>query len=172
MALGRVMKYREQLATLAGKLRAHRWAALGALALCVLLFLLGWSSGWRTPVVETITTEEAQQPRTVPRSAVQFTPQLPQRDADIEAAGDHLAAATVYLKNRQSAAALRAITQARTAAAHAIDRRRQQGKQFDVLDETLRGIDSAERFIQRGAFGEARAHLIALNKRLDDSLER
>lgn len=166
------MKYREQLAALASKFRSHRWLALGALSLCVLVMLFVLASGWRTPVVETITTEEGEQPRTAPGPAVQFTPQLPQRDADIEAAGDHLAAATVYLKNRQSAAALRAITQARSAAAHAIDRRRQQGKRFDVLDETLRGIDSAERYIQRGALVEARAHLIAVNKRLDDSLER
>jgi hypothetical protein len=172
MALGRVMKYREQLAALEGKLRSHRWYALAAFSLCALMLLLGLTSGWRTPVVETITTEEGEQPRPAPGPAVQFTSQLPQRDADIEAAGDHLAAATVYLKNRQSAAALRAITQARTAAAHAIDSRRQQGKQFDVLDETLRGIDSAERYIQRGALVEARAHLIAVNKRLDDSLER
>jgi predicted phage gp36 major capsid-like protein len=82
-----------------------------------------------------------------------------------------LPATTVYLKNRQSAAALRAMTQARTVTAHAIARRRQQGKRFDVLEETLRGIDSAERYVQRGALGDARAHLITLNQKLDDSLE-
>lgn len=166
------MKDREQLAASSGKFRLHRWQALGALGLCALLFLLALTSSWRTPVVETITTEEVTPAHAAPGPAVQFTPQLPLRDVDIETAGDHLAAATVYLKNRQSAAALRAITQARSATAHAIDRRRQQGKQFDVLDETLKGIDAAERYIQRGALGEARTHLIAVNKRLDDSLER
>ncbi len=150
------------------KLRVHRWPALGALILCSLLLLLGLSTRPRTPVVETITTEEAPQTHAAP---VQFTPQLPQRDADIEAAGDHLSAATVYLKNRQSTAALHAMTQARNVTARAIDRRRQQGQRFEVLEETLKGIDFAEHYIQRGALGDARAHLITLTRKLDDSLE-
>jgi hypothetical protein len=165
------MKYPGQKGTLAARLKPYRSAALVALGLGSLLLLLWLSTRRPTPVVETITTEEASQTRAAPRPAVQFTPQLPQRDPDIEAAGDHLAAATVYLKNRQSAAALRAMTQARTVTAHAIARRRQQGKRFDVLEETLRGIDSAERYVQRGALGDARAHLITLNQKLDDSLE-
>jgi hypothetical protein len=164
------MNFFGQMTAAKAKLRSHRWYVLGALALCSLLLLFRLPTRWHTPVVETITTEEGSQAHSTPGPAVQFTPQLPQRDADIEAAGDHLAAATVYLKNRQSTAALRAMTQARSATAHAIDRRKQQGKQFDVLEETLRGIDSAERFVQRGALGDARAHLITLNKRLDDSL--
>ncbi|MDT4898122.1 MAG: hypothetical protein QOH25_3199 [Acidobacteriota bacterium] len=157
---------------LAGRLRSRRSIVLGALGLCTLFLFIGLSSSWHTPVVETITTEESPQTHATPGPAVHFTPQLPQRDADIEAAGDHLAAATVYLKNRQSAAALRAMTQARSATAHAIDLRRQQGKRFDVLEETLREIDSAERYVQHGALGDARARLISLNKRLDDSLEQ
>ncbi len=166
------MKYREQITTRIGQLRSHRLLLLGALGVCALLLFFGLSSKWHTPVVETITTEESPQTRATPGPALQFTPQLPQRDADIEAAGDHIAAATVYLKNRQSAAALRAMTQARSATAHAIDRRRQQGKQFDVLEEALREIDSAEHYVQHGAFGDARTRLISLNKKLDDSLEQ
>jgi soluble cytochrome b562 len=107
----------------------------------------------------------------VPGPAVNFTPQLPQRDADIESAGDNLAAATVYLNNRQSAAALRAMTQARNATAHAIESRRKQGKRFDVLEEALREIDSAERYVQHGALNDARTRLASLNHRLDASLE-
>lgn len=166
------MKYREQITTRMGQLWSHRWPVLGALSLCALLLFFALSSRWRTPVVETVTTEESPQTRATPGPARQFTPQLPQRDADIEAAGDHIAAATVYLKNRQSAAALRAMTQARSATAHAIDRRRQQGKRFDVLEETLREIDSAERYVQHGALTDARTRLISLNKKLDDSLEQ
>lgn len=164
------MKFFGQIMAAAVKFWSHRWYVLGALGVCSLLLLFWLPTRWHRPVVETITTEEGPQTRSTPGPAVQFAPQLPQRDADIEAAGDHLAAATVYLKNRQSAAAIRAMTQARSATAHAIDRRKQQGKQFDVLEETLRGIDYAERFVQRGALGDARAHLINLNKRLDDSL--
>ena len=165
------MKYRQHIKASAAKLWSRRFYLLGALGLLTLFLLFALPARRRTPVVETITTEEGSQQRAVPRPAVHFTPQLPQRDADIEAAGDHIAAATVFLKNRQSAAALRAMTQARSATAHAIDRRRQQGKRFDVLEETLREIDSAERYVQHGALGDARARLISLNNRLDDSLE-
>jgi hypothetical protein len=165
------MKYREWIMTSAGKVWSHRWYVIGALGLCALLLLFGLPARHHTPVVETITTEEGPQSRATPRPAVRFTPQLPQRDADIEVAGDHIAAATVYLKNRQSAAALRSMTQARFATAHAIDRRKQQGKRFDVLEETLREIDSAERYVQHGALSDARARLISLNNKLDDSLE-
>jgi hypothetical protein len=165
------MKYREQITTSAGKVWSHRWYVTGALGLCALLLLFGLRARQRTPVVETITTKEGAQTRATPGPAVHFTPQLPQRDADLEVAGDHIAAATVYLKNRQSAAALRAMTQARSATAHAIDRRKQQGKRFDVLEETLREIDSAERYVQHGALSDARARLISLNNKLDDSLE-
>jgi hypothetical protein len=165
------MKYRQQIKSSATKLWSYRFYLLGALCLCTIFLLFALHSRRRTPVVETITTEEGSQTHAAPRPAVQFTPQLPQRDADIEAAGDHIAAATVFLKNRQSAAALRAMTQARSATTHAIDRRRQQGKRFDLLEETLREIDSAERYVQHGALNDARARLISLNNRLDDSLE-
>ena len=165
------MKYRQQIMAATAWLWSHRFYILGALGLCTLTLLLALHSRRRTPVVETITTEEGSQAHAVPRPAVHFPPQLPQRDSDIEAAGDHIAAATVFLKNRQSAAALRAMTQARSATAHAIDHRRQQGKRFDVLEEALREIDSAERYVQHGALSDARARLISLNHRLDDSLE-
>jgi hypothetical protein len=165
------MKYRELIKTSVAKLGKHRWLLTGALGFCSLLFLFGRPAGWRTPVVETITTREGSQTHAAPGPAVNFTPQLPQRDADIETAGDNLAAATVYLKNRQSAAALRAMTQARNATAHAIDSRRKQGKRLDVLEEALREIDSAERYVQHGALGDARARLASLNRRLDASLE-
>jgi hypothetical protein len=165
------MKYRQQIKAAAVKLWSSRFYLLIVVGLCTLFLLFTLPARRRTPVVETITTEEGSQQRVAPRPAVQFTPQLPQRDADIEAAGDHIAAATVFLKNRQSAAALRAMTQARSATAHAIDHRRQQGKRFDLLEETLREIDSAERYVQHGALGDARARLISLNNRLDDSLE-
>ena len=165
------MKYRQRIVA-AAKVWSRRSFILVALGACALFLLLGLLPRPKTPIVETITTEEGAQPRTAPRPAVHFTPQLPQRDADIEAAGDHLAAATVYLRNRQGAAALRAMTQARSATAHAIERRRQEGKRFDLLEETLKGIDSAERSVQRGALNDARTRLISLNHKLDDSLER
>ncbi|HVF55900.1 MAG TPA: hypothetical protein VM934_07095 [Pyrinomonadaceae bacterium] len=165
------MKYSDHLKRATGRLRPPQLLGLGALGLCALLLLAGLSPRWHKPVVETITTVGTRQTNAQP-AAVHFTPQLPRRDVDVEAAGDHIAAAAMYLKSRQSAAALRAMTQARAATTHAIDRRRQQGKQFDVLQETLKEIDSAEHSVQRGALGDARVRLISLNGRLDDSLER
>lgn len=151
---------------------SYRWLSLGGLGLCALLLLCELSARWQRPVVETITTGVSAPASITPPTPVHFTPQLPQRDMDIESAGDHIAAASIYLRNRQSAAALRAVTQARAATAHAIDHRKQQGKEFNVLQETLREIDAAEHFIRGGAINDARARLSSLNHRLDASLER
>lgn len=167
------MRYRERIATHAKEIWLRRPYILVAPGLCVLLLLLMLAPDLnKRPFIETATTQGTARPNPTPGPAVQFTPQLPQRDADIEAAGDHIAAATAYLKNRQGAAALRAMTQARTAASRAIEVRRQQGKPVDALEETLKGLDSAERSVQRGALNDARTRLITLNKKLDDSLER
>jgi hypothetical protein len=165
------MKLRQSIRLFLDKLRQHRWLLLAAPGLCTLVILLGLSSKQHPPVIETITTEGSPQAKATPRATVNAMPQLPQRDVDVEVAGDHIAAAAAYLKNRQSAAALRALTQAGTVTSHAIERRKQTGKRFDMLEETLREIDSVERSVQHGALGEARTHLISLNKKLDDSLE-
>ena len=166
------MKYAERFRTWAKDIWLRRPYIFGALGICAILLLVIFAPDLRKPVIETATTKGTARASTMPGPAVQFTPQLPRRDADVEAAGDHIAAATAYLKNRQGAAALRAMTQARTAASRAIERRREQGERVDVLEEALKGLDSAERFVQRGALTDARTRLIALNKKLDDSLER
>jgi hypothetical protein len=155
---------------LAGAAWSRRWYVVGALGLCSLA--LGLWQGSNSPVVVTITTGETRSNFSPAASGVHFTPVLPQRDADIETAGDHIAAASMYLKSRQNAAAIRSMNQARASTAHAIDRRRQQGKQVESLQETLKEIDAAERSVRRGALGDARAHLASLNGRLDNSLER
>ncbi|HKQ53459.1 MAG TPA: hypothetical protein VJT74_13875 [Pyrinomonadaceae bacterium] len=165
------MRYRERIATHAKDLWLGRPYVLVALGLCALVLLVIFAPDInKKPIIETATTQATERPNPTPGPAVQFTPQLPQRDADVEAAGDHIAAATAYLKNRQGAAALRAMTQARSAASRAIEVRRRQGKRVDVLEETLKGLDSAERSVQHGALNDARTRLIALNKKLDDSL--
>ena len=165
------MRYLERIATGAKDLWLRRPHVIAVLGLSVLLLLVIVIPDLRKkPVIETATTQGIARAAAMPGPAVQFTPQLPERDADVEAAGDHIAAATAYLKNRQSAAALRALAQARSAASHAIEARRQQGKRVDVFEETLKGLDAAEHFVQRGALNDARTRLIALNKKLDDSL--
>jgi hypothetical protein len=167
------MKYRERIASWSKEVWRHRPHLLVMLCLCALLLLIIFAPDLRKPpVIETTTTRADARSSATPGPAVQFTPRLPERDADVEAAGDHIAAATAYLKNKQGAAALRAMAQARAAAARAIERRRQQGKRVDVLEEALKGIDSAQHAVEHGALTDARTRLIALNKSLDDSLER
>jgi hypothetical protein len=55
------MNYREQFAEQASNFWSHRWQALGTLALLALLFLFASLLRRQTPIVETITTEEAPQ---------------------------------------------------------------------------------------------------------------
>src|SRR3954465_12520605 len=96
--------------------RALLWSAQPALA-CVLLVYAALRVRRAGPVVETVTTA-ARTPAAVPTpSPVYFTPQLPQRDAEVELAGDRIAEVEVYLRKRQSAAALAALTRARRATA-------------------------------------------------------
>jgi hypothetical protein len=117
------------------------------------------------PVVETVTTGA----RTVAPapSPLYFSPQLPARDADVEQAGDRIAEAEVYLKKRQSAAALNALTHARRAAARALEARQRKGARPDALASAIRELDAAQHAIERGAYEDAHRQLVALDKNLD-----
>jgi hypothetical protein len=117
------------------------------------------------PVVETVTT--GTRTPSPPPPPVYFVPQLPARDADVEQAGDRIAEAEVYLKKRQSAAALNALTHARRAAARALEARQRKGGLPDALASALRELDAAQRAIERGAYEDAHRQLIALDKNLD-----
>ena len=154
---------------IAGRLHARRalaWYALLALA-CALLVYAALSARRATPVVETVTTA-ARPPAAVPTpSPVYFTPQLPQRDAEVELAGDRIAEVEVYLKKRQSAAALAALTRARRATARALEARQHRGAHADALLSTLKGLDSVQHAIERGAFEDAHRQLVALDRSLD-----
>ena len=138
------------------------WALLGGAC----LLLLGWFAYVRrpAPVVETVTTVARVAPAPTP---VYFSPQLPARDEDVEQAGDRIAEAEVYLKKRQSAAALAALTRARHATARALEARRQKGSRGDELAATLKELDSVQRAIERGQLDDAHRQLVALDKNLD-----
>src|SRR5256714_3461749 len=86
--------------------------ALAAVA-CVLLV---YAAAVRrsAPVVETVTTGGARAVAPAPPSVI-YTPQLPERDAEVEQAGDRIAEDAGYLKKRQSANALGALTPSRHA---------------------------------------------------------
>ena len=117
------------------------------------------------PVVETVTTG-ARAVAPAPPSVI-YTPQLPQRDAEVEQAGDRIAEVAVYLKKRQSANALAALTRARRATARALEARQRRGSRDDELASALKGLDAVQRAIERGAFDDAHRQLVALDKSLD-----
>lgn len=98
---------------------------------------------------------------------VAVAPQLPARDPDLELAGDRVAEAITRLKRRQTAAALGALAQSRAAINRALRNESRDEEGREALGATLKGIENAERNIQRGALGEAATQLIALNKKVD-----
>jgi ribosome-binding protein aMBF1 (putative translation factor) len=117
------------------------------------------------PIVETVTTV-ARQPVPVATPII-FSPQLPEHDADVEQAGDRIAEVEVYLKKRQSVAALAALTRARHATTRALEARQRKGSRPDALASALRELDSVQRAIERGAYEDAHRQLVALDKNLD-----
>jgi hypothetical protein len=137
---------------------------------CLVLAALAYAAvGSHSPshVVETVTTGARQsQPASAPTPVV-FAPSLPERDADVEQAGDRIAEAEVYLKKRQGPAALAALARARRAANRAIESRQHNGARHDALAAALRELDAVERTIERGAYEDARRQLVALDKSLD-----
>ncbi|HEX8720471.1 MAG TPA: hypothetical protein VF736_07570, partial [Pyrinomonadaceae bacterium] len=98
---------------------------------------------------------------------VYFAPRLPERDAELEQAGDRIAEVEVYLRKRQGAAALAALGRARRATARALEARQRKGARRDALAAALRELDAVERAIERGAYEDARRQLAALDRSLD-----
>jgi hypothetical protein len=142
------------------------WCAPLAVA-CALLVYAAVRVRRDAPVLETVTTAP-RAPAAVPTpSPAYFTPKLPQRDAEVEIAGDRIAEVEVYLKKRQSANALAALTRARHATARALEVRQHKGAHADTLLSTLKGLDSVQHAIERGAFEDAHRQLITLDRSLD-----
>ena len=145
--------------------RSAVWYALMT-AGCALLVWAAASMRPSAPEVEIVTTGA----RPATPAATPFfieKPELPPRDAEVEQAGDRIAEVEVYLKKRQSAQALAALTRARHATARALEARRRKGSPGDVLLSTLKELDSVQRAIERGQFDDAHRQLVALDKNLD-----
>ena len=135
--------------------RSAVWYALMT-AGCALLVWAAASMRPSAPEVEIVTTGA----RPATPAATPFfieKPELPPRDAEVE----------VYLKKRQSTAALAALVRARRATARALEARRQKGSRGDELAATLKELDSVQRAIERGQFDDAHRQLVALDKNLD-----
>jgi hypothetical protein len=149
--------------------RGHARHALvgGGCVLAAALAYAAISSRRPAHVVETVTTGAHTAQATTTPTPVVFAPRLPERDADVEQAGDRIAEAEVYLKKRQGPAALAALARARRAASHAIESRQRGGAHRDALAAALRELDSVEHTIERGNYEDARRQLVALDKSLD-----
>src|SRR5205085_2244892 len=158
---GRFMRQSFHTTSWGGRLAVALYAL--AAAACVLLV---YAAAVRrsAPVVETVTTGGG---RIVAPTPVIYAPQLPPRDAEVEQAGDRIAEVEVYLKKRQSAAALAALTRARHATARALEARQRRGSRGDELASALKGLDAVQRAIERGAVDDAHRQLVALHESLD-----
>ncbi|HEX8179074.1 MAG TPA: hypothetical protein VF525_05965 [Pyrinomonadaceae bacterium] len=148
---------------------ALRVAAL----LCGLLLSLSLAACTGRPVEETVTVD-ASRLSALPAPAIAVAPQLPARDEDIEAAGDHIAEAITSLSKRRttltqrpSVAALRALEQAENALTRALHDKPHDEPVREALRSALRELNTAERTIQRNAYTDAIRDLNVLDKKLD-----
>jgi hypothetical protein len=142
-----------------------RSAGRFAVAAAALLLLSSCSS---RPSRETVTTAlERQTPPAADAKPLALTPRLPERDAEVEAAGDRVAAAITHVKHRRAAAALRALGEAQAGAKGALSSPTRGARDREVLAAAVAGMQAAERAIQRGSWAEATAQLTAANKGLD-----
>lgn len=136
----------------------------------VLLFaalLLSLSSCSSRPVVEIVTTDASRSSALPPGAQpVAKEPNLPTRDADIEAAGDRIAEAITYLSSKRKEAALRALGQSETALNRALRAHARDNRISSSLRSTLKDLDVAERSIQRGS-QDAAKQLATINRNLD-----
>lgn len=123
------------------------------------------------PLEETVTTD-AGRSSTLPVGAqpVVLSPNLPSRDADIEAAGDSIAAAITYLNSRRRdrrESALRALEQAE-AVLNRAQRDETRNEETRAAFQAVRTeLATAERAVQRNA-PEATKQLDAIDKHLDE----
>jgi hypothetical protein len=145
--------------------RSIVWYALLAVGCGLLVWAAASTRRSSAPVVEIVTTGARPAPP-APTPYVNNV-ELPPRDAEVEQAGDRIAEVEVYLKKRQSAQALAALSRARRATARALEARRQKGSRGDELAATLKELDSVQRAIERGQFDDAHRQLVALDKNLD-----
>lgn len=150
--------------------RSHTWywyVPLGVACLA-LIFILYSSSRTPKQTEETVTIDSTRRTAIPAGTPVALARTLPVPDREVETVGDHIAEATVYLKKKQSANALRALHQAQAATSHALAAREHPEGSNKELLLTLNELGAAEHAIQRGALEEAVKQLNALNRRLDE----
>lgn len=144
-----------------GECSASRFAAVAAATLLL-------SSCSSRPSRETVTTELGRQPAVAAEAKpLALAPRLPERDAEVEAAGDRIAAALTHVKHRRVVAALHALGEAQAGARGALSNPARGARDREVLAAAVAGMQAAERDIRRGSWAEAAAQLTAANRGLD-----
>lgn len=142
--------------------------AMLGLSMVAMLFEVG-----RAPkqIEETVTIDSTRHVVIPTGTLVASTRTLPVQERDVEVAGDRIAEATMYLKKRQTAAALRALHQAQTATNHALAARGFKVGGKEELLTIANELVAVEHTIQRGTLDDAVRQLNALDNKLD-ALER
>jgi hypothetical protein len=136
------------------------------LSLSIVLALMIFASLRSKPVEETITVD-SNQAKTLQIAPVPVTNELPRADLDIETAGDHLAAAVIYLKRRQNQTALNALDQAKAATDRALTRRPVDSRVRQQLLATRKEIETVKELIRNGKVVNATQELKDVNLQLD-----
>lgn len=147
--------------------RSRAPSTLMPLALLVALLITLTSCSSQRRFEEIVTTDASRSSALPPGAeAVAKEPQLPARDADIEAAGDRIAEAITHLNAKRREAALRALNQSETALNRALRAHARDNSISGSLRTTLKDLDAAERAVQRGSL-DATKQLATINKNLD-----
>jgi hypothetical protein len=147
--------------------RRRRFFSHASLLCMFAALLLSSSSCSSRPVVEIVTTDASRSSALPPGAQpVAKEPNLPARDADIEAAGDRIAEAITYLSSKRREAALHALSQSETALNRALRAHARDNRISTSLRSTLKDLDVAERSIQRGS-QDATKQLATINRNLD-----
>lgn len=132
-------------------------------------FLYVLLSFWRAPnrVDETVAIDSSRHVVTPTGTPVAITRELPLQERDVEVVGDRIAETSLYLKKRQTAAALKALRQAEMATNHALAARMHNGGGDKELVTTLSELEAAERAVQHGGLDDAIRQLNAIERKLD-----
>ena len=139
---------------------------------CGLWLLFNLASCASHPVEETVTTDASRSSALPPGAEpVAIAPDLPERDENIETAGDRIAEAITYLNTRQRdrrEKALNALNQAEVVMNRALRAKPRNAQIHSALRAALKDLDAAQRAIQRGTTDTAAKQLATLNKSLDN----
>jgi ribosomal protein S20 len=152
--------------------RGPGFCRLLVLLCCGVWLLCNLASCASHPVEQTVTTDGSRASALPPGAEpVAIAPDLPERDENIEAAGDRIAEAITYLNTRQRdrrEKALNALNQAEVVMNRALRAKPRNAQIHSALRAALKDLDAAQRAIQRGTTDAAAKQLATLNKSLDN----